>query len=241
MASVSTRLLARQEVAQGTLAFHLEKPDGFDFKPGQAFEVLLPRASAGSSGQDAGHAFSIVSAPHEHDLVFATRMRDSAYKRALAGLEIGAPLEIDGPFGSLTLHRKAERAGVLIAGGIGITPFISMIRHAVHSRSQQALVLVYSNRRPEDTAFLAELQAHAQALPHFTLHATMTDMAHSAHTWDGATGMVDAAFVQRATQGLPAPIYYVSGPPGLVQAMRETLTQAGVDDDDVRSEEFFGY
>ncbi len=241
MAHLTTRLLARQEVAQGTLAFHLEKPAGFAFKPGQAFEVILPGSNAGDSGQDAGHAFSIVSAPHEASLVFATRMRDSAYKRALGALAVGAPLEIDGPFGSLTLHKKAERAGVLIAGGIGITPFMSMVRHAAHSPSVQPLALLYSNRRPEDTAFLAELQAHAKSLPHFTLHATMTDMAHSSLPWGGATDTIDAAFIQRTTQGLPAPIFYVSGPPGLVQAMKDTLDKAGVDEDDVRSEEFYGY
>ncbi len=234
-------LLARQELAQGTMAFHLSKPPGFQFRPGQAFEIQLPDAPAGADGADRGHAFSIVSAPHEDELVFATRMRGSPYKRALAALAPGAPLDIDGPFGSLTLHGKAGRAGVLIAGGIGITPFMSMVRHAVHTASGQPLALLYSNRRPEDTAFLAELQAHARALPGFQLHATMTDMAHSAQPWDGATGLIDAAFVQRATAGLPEPIYYVSGPPALVQAMRQTLVQAGVDEDDIRSEEFFGY
>lgn len=234
-------LLAHREVAQGTMAFHLAKPAGFEFRPGQAFEIQLPGAPAGATGADWSHAFSIVSAPHEDELVFATRMRGSAYKNALAALAPGAPLDIDGPFGSLTLHRKAERAGVLIAGGIGITPFMSMIRHAVHTSSTQPLALLYSNRRPEDTAFLAELQEHARALPSFRLHATMTDMAHSTQPWSGATGLIDAAFVQRAIAGLPEPIFYVSGPPGLVQAMRETLEQAGVDEDDVRSEEFFGY
>ena len=234
-------LLARQELAQGTMAFHLSRPAGFDFRPGQAFEILLPDAPPAATGEDRGHAFSIVSAPHESELMFATRMRDSPYKRALAALPPGAALDIDGPFGSLTLHRKIERAGVLIAGGIGITPFMSMIRNAVQTHSTQPLALLYSNRRPEDTAFLAELQAHARALPSLALHATMTDMAHSNQPWSGATGMIDAAFIQRAIAGLPAPIFYVSGPPGLVQAMRQTLVQAGIDDDDVRSEEFFGY
>lgn len=236
-----SHLIARQELAQGTMAFHLSKPAGFAFRPGQAFEIQLPDAPASATGEERGHAFSIVSAPHEDELVFATRMRDSAYKRALAALPLGAPLDIDGPFGSLLLHQKAARAGVLIAGGIGITPFMSMIRHAAHTRSAQPLALLYSNRRPEDTAFWAELQAHAQALPSLGLHATMTDMAHSSAPWSGATAPIDAAFVQRAIAGLPAPIFYVSGPPGLVQAMRQTLVQAGVDEDDVRSEEFFGY
>ncbi|MFT3848983.1 MAG: FAD-dependent oxidoreductase [Propionivibrio sp.] len=241
MGTERSKILAREEVAQGTMAFHLAKPAGFEFRPGQAFEILLPGVAPVASSEERGHAFSIVSAPHEDELVFTTRMRDSAYKRALGALPIGAELDIDGPFGSLILHKNTARAGVLIAGGIGITPFMSMIRHAVHSQSQQPLALLYSNRRPEDAAFLGELQAHASAHPSFTLYATMTDMAHSTQAWSGATQHIDAAFVQRVTAQLPAPIFYVSGPPGLVQAMRQTLLQAGVDEDDMRSEEFFGY
>ncbi len=238
MATHTVKLVARQPVAQGTMAFHLEKPAGFEFRAGQALEVILPGAAEGDAGR---HAFSIVSAPHEGELVFATRMRDSAFKRALAVLPLGASLGIDGPFGSLTLHKKAERAGVLIAGGIGITPFMSMLRHAVEQRSAQTLVLLYSNRRPEDAAFLTELQALARRHPPLRLLATMTDMAHSTQAWDGATGHIDGAFVQRAVAGLPAPVFYVAGPPAMVEAMREALQDAGVDEDDVRSEEFFGY
>lgn len=238
MATHTVKLVARQPVAQGTMAFHLEKPAGFEFRAGQALEVILPGAAEGDAGR---HAFSIVSAPHEGELVFATRMRDSAFKRALVVLPLGASLGIDGPFGSLTLHKKAERAGVLIAGGIGITPFMSMLRHAVEQRSAQTLVLLYSNRRPEDAAFLTELQALARRHPPLRLLATMTDMAHSTQAWDGATGHIDGAFVQRAVAGLPAPVFYVAGPPAMVEAMREALQDAGVDEDDVRSEEFFGY
>lgn len=238
MATHTVKLVARQPVAQGTMAFHLEKPAGFEFRAGQALEVILPGAAEGDAGR---HAFSIVSAPHEGELVFATRMRDSAFKRALAVLPLGASLGIDGPFGSLTLHKKAERAGVLIAGGIGITPFMSMLRHAVEQRSAQTLVLLYSNRRPEDAAFLTELQALARRHPPLRLLATMTDMAHSTQAWDGATGHIDGAFVQRAVAGLPAPVFYVAGPPAMVEAMREALQDAGVDEDDVRSEEFYGY
>lgn len=238
MATYTVKLLAKQPVAQGTMAFHLEKPAGFEFRPGQAFEVILP---GGAEGEDGRHAFSIVSAPHEADLVFATRMRDSQFKRALGGLALGSSLDIDGPFGALTLHKKRERPGVLIAGGIGITPFMSMLRSAAEQHSEQTLVLLYSNRRPEDAAFLADLQALAQRNRHMRLLPTMTDMAHSSQTWDGPTGHIDSAVVQRAIAGLPAPIFYVAGPPTLVEVMRNTLVDAGVDEDDVRSEEFFGY
>ena len=239
MTTQTVHLKSKNEVANGTMAFHFEKPAGFEFRPGQAVDVILSGADAQSA--DGRHAFSIVSAPHEDEIVVATRMRDSAFKKALGSLPLGAAVELDGPFGSLTLHKKAERAGVLIAGGIGITPFMSMLRHAAHQHASQPLALLYSNRRPEDTAFLAELQALQQRHPPFRLVATMTEMEKSSQPWSGATGFVDAAFIRQAVKDLPAPVFYVCGPPGMVEAMRNILVEAGVDEDDVRSEEFYGY
>ncbi|HSW82480.1 MAG TPA: hypothetical protein VLH12_03350, partial [Usitatibacter sp.] len=102
VAAQSTRLRRHEAAAEGTMAFHFEKPAGFEFKAGQAVEVLLPDPAGGAN--DIGHAFSIVSAPFEDELVFATRMRDSAYKNALKALPPGAEVRLDGPFGSLTLH-----------------------------------------------------------------------------------------------------------------------------------------
>ena len=238
MATYTVKLLAKEPVAQGTMAFHLERPAGFEFRAGQAFEIILP---GGPEGEDGSHAFSIVTAPHEAELMFATRMRDSRFKRALGALPLGAELNIDGPFGSLTLHKNPARAAVLIAGGIGITPFMSMLRSAAEQQSQHKLVLLYSNRRPEDTAFLAELRQMEKTNPHFRLVATMTDMAQSSQSWSGETGIIDADYVKRATATLPAPIFYLCGPPGMVEAMRTMLTEAGYDEDDVRSEEFYGY
>ena len=239
VAAQSTRLRRHEAAAEGTMAFHFEKPAGFEFKAGQAVEVLLADPAGGAN--DIGHAFSIVSAPFEDELVFATRMRDSAYKKALKALAPGAEVKLDGPFGSLTLHNKRSRAAVFVAGGIGITPFMSILRQAAHDRLDQDLMLLYSNRRPEDAAFLEELQALERANPRFRLVATMTEMAGSARKWNGQTGMLDAATIRAAVSALPEAIFYLAGPPPMVAALRATLAEAGIDDDDIRTEEFFGY
>lgn len=241
MSEYSVRLTARQQVAEGTMAFCFEKPLGFVYKPGQAIDLILPGPHADSHSSDIRHTFSIVSAPHEGELTVATRMRDSAFKHALGALAIGTAISIDGPFGSLTLHKNPAHAAVLIAGGIGITPFMSMLRHAARQQLPQDLLLLYSNRRPEDAAFLGELQQLATVNPRFHLLATMTDMAQSAQAWDGASGKFDAARIQQDIVGLAEPVFYVSGPPAMVAAMRRELIDAGIDEDQVRSEEFHGY
>jgi len=164
--------------------------------------------------------------------VIATRMRDTPYKRALAQLAPGAAVRFEGPFGSMTLHKKAERAAVFIAGGIGITPFMSMLRQSVRDGMPQRIALIYSNRGRTDAAFIDELEAIARSNPGLRLVSTMTE--------EGG-GLVDASMISEAARGLASPVYYVVGPPSMVEAMRATLAQAGVDEDDVRSEDFYGY
>ena len=235
-----TTLAARESIADGTMAFHFLRPAGFEFKPGQAIDLVL---SAETGADDAGlrHAFSIVSAPFEDELVIATRMRDSAFKRRLGALAVGAQVTIDGPFGSLTLHQNPARAAVLIAGGIGITPLMSMLRQAAHEQRSQRLILLYSNRRPEDAAFLGELQRLETQNRNFRLHATMTQIEASHQAWHGPTGQIDAPRLKTVVPDPGAAVFYVVGPPAIVEGMRLTLAAAGIADDDIRSEEFYGY
>jgi ferredoxin-NADP reductase len=237
MPNYQTTLAGREALAEGTLAFRFEKPAGFSFKAGQAvvLELLDPPDEEGQKRR----TFSLVSAPFESELIVATRMRDTAFKRALKALPEGASVKLMGPIGQFTLD--AARSAVFIAGGIGITPFMSMLRQAARERSAQPLRLLYSNRRPEDAAFLAELQALERGNANFRLDATMTDMGRSSSRWNGHKGVVDAELIRSCTGGLHAPLYYVVGPPAMVLAMQETLRAAGVAEDAILTEEFYGY
>jgi ferredoxin-NADP reductase len=219
-------LVGRGEVAFGTMAFRLSRPAGFEFRAGQSATVALIQPPP--QPNSAQRIFSLASAPFESELMVATRMRDaSAFKQALKALPIGSKLKLRGPRGVMTLHEDASRAAVFIAGGIGITPFMSMLRQAAHERAARPLFLLYSNRRPQDAAFLAELQAMSGV----RLMARMTD----------AEGFVDEATVKRFAADAPAPVYYLAGPPAMVNAMKAVLRDAGVADADVRSEQFYGY
>ena len=241
MSSFETRLIRREDIAEGTMAFSVEKPSGFAFKPGQAIDLDLGTSAEASGADSTRHTFSIVSAPFQNELTIATRMRDSIYKQTLKALPLDSPLRIEGPFGSLTLHKDRTRPAILIAGGIGMTPFMSMLRQAAQDQLLQELTLIYSNRRPEDAAFLAELQNLELANKHFHLVATMTQMHQSTSPWKGQTGLIDQALLKKVAGDLSRPIYYLAGPPALVESMRTTMNMADIDDDNIRSEEFFGY
>jgi ferredoxin-NADP reductase len=235
MSAIPITLTRRETVARGTESFHFSKPSGFAYKAGQTIDLAID-----IDGKEEKHTFSLITAPHEEDIAIATRMRDSDFKRALGKLPVGAALAIEGPFGSFALHNDVKRPAVLIAGGIGITPFLSMLRHQAQSRPERTLTLLYSNRLPEDAAFLAELQSFEKALPAFRLIATMTK-ADATSSWTGPKGHIDAARLRAVASKSASAIYYVAGPPAMVAALRTLLGEVGVDDDDVRSEDFPGY
>jgi ferredoxin-NADP reductase len=235
----SVKLKNHREVAESTMAFWFEKPEGFTFKPGQFIELSLIDPPE-TDEQGNARAFSIASAPHENDLMIATRIREVAFKIVLEMLQPGSEVKLEGPFGDLVLHNRASHPAVILAGGIGITPFRSMVMHAAQEKLPHRIFLFYSNRRPEDTPFLDELHSLEQKNSNYKLIATMTQPAKSTKPWDGETGYIDQQMLSRYVKD-DSPIYYIAGPPAMVHGLRSMLNGAGIDDDDIRAEEFAGY
>ena len=240
MAIYKVKLKGRQEIATGTMAFHFEKPEGFSYKAGQLGDLTLANPpETDAEGNTRG--FSFASAPYEDDLMVATRMRDTAFKRVLKTMTIETELSLDAPYGSLTLHDDARIPAVFLSGGIGVTPVRSIILQATHDKLPHKIVVFYSNRRPEDAAFLDELAEAQKRNPKFTLIGTMTQMEKSSKTWSGERGFVTQAMLLKSVHDLSLPIFYISGPPAMVTAMRKILDDAGVKDNKIRTEEFSGY
>jgi uncharacterized protein YeaO (DUF488 family) len=122
-----------------------------------------------------------------------------------------------------------------------VTPVRSIVLQAVHDDVPHRILVFDSNRRPEDAAFLDELMEPQKKNPNYTFVGTMTEMEKSYREWHGETGYITKAMLLKYVGDLTLPIYYIDGPPAMVTAMRETLGEAGVDDDNVRTEEFSGY
>jgi ferredoxin-NADP reductase len=236
----TTRILDRQTVAEGTMAFRFEKPSGFTFRPGQTVDLTLPRLPDSVAGGNV-RTFSLADDPDAEALTVATRLRGSAFKNEFSSMPVGSSFEMQGPFGDFTLPNRDTRWVVLLAGGIGITPFRAMARAAAHRKLAHRIVLFYGNRRPEDSAYLDELMALPGENPRFTCVPVMSEMQKSARPWTGARGFIDANLMATPLQDAVDPIYFIAGPPGMVTALRGMLQGAGVDDDDIRTEEFPGY
>ena len=234
-----SHLVRRQLVADDTMAFYFAKPDGYQFVAGQSFQMTLIDPPPKDDRKGATREFTIASAPHESELMVATRLRDSAFKDMLKDAPPGTTVQISEADGDLILHRDPSRPAVLIAGGIGITPFLSIARHAAREALPHPLYLFYSNWRPGLAAFLPELDQLQQANPQFRLIATMTEP--DAASWSGETGVIDAELLKRHLPDLVSPVYYLAGPPTMTLAMLELLQDLGVVDDDIKSAEFYGY
>lgn len=231
------KLIARQEVAKNTFVFIFEKPPGFIFSPGQyaGFTLIDPKET------DAGgntRRFSLLSSPNDDYLSIATRFQPSAYKRILNSLPIGSEVKLAGPSGNFTLQEDQQIPAVFIAGGIGITPFYSIIKTATQQQSSQSLYLFYGNQSPEDAAFLAELIQLQKENSHFKL---ITTMANPNDTWVGETGFITHTMIKKYVPDLSTPLYYICGSPAMVTTLQETLIEMDIPADKIKVEDFPGY
>jgi ferredoxin-NADP reductase len=222
------------------MAFQFERPRNFLFNAGQFVDLALIGARPdGSDGLT--HTFSIASSPFAEEIVVATRMRDTAFKRALSILPIGAEVRIKGPMGSFTLHKNVSRPALFLAGGIGIAPFLSMLSYAARNKLHPTISLFYANRYLEDAAFMDTLQGLEGSTENFRFVPTLTRVANPSEGWQGETGHISSEVLSKHVSNLQGSICYVAGPPTMVSAARLALNEAGVDEDDIRTEEFAGY
>lgn len=232
----NVKLIKKEEVANETMAFHFSKPEGFIFKAGQFGDfTLLNPSETDEEGNVRG--FSLAHAPYEADLMIATRMRDTAFKRVLKTLPLGTELKLDAPYGNFVLHKTETTPAVFLTGGIGVTPVRSIIAQASYDKLPHKITLFYSNKTPQDTAFLQDLQSFAKENSNFTFVPVMT----RDEAWQGDKGHITKDMLTKYVPDLTTPIYYLSGPASMVATMRQILTDAQVNEDNIRTEEFSGY
>lgn len=208
------KLLDKKDVAKDTAAFWFERPVGYNFVAGQhtAWTLINPSET---DAEGNGREFSFASSPSEKNLMIASRMRDTAFKRVLHNLPIGTKIEIGEPEGSFVLHSDSSRPAIFLAGGIGITPFRSIILDA----KSRNIVLFSINRTPQESPFLNELGA--------------------INIFTSQTGHLTFDQIKPYLTGNP--VYYIAGPPAMVRAFREMLIANNIDDLSIKSEDFEGY
>ena len=227
-----TRIVSSRPLTPSTRAIEPEKPAGFTFRPTQFTFLQLQT----EEGMDA-RPMSLATSPTRPHLEYAVRLSDSAYKRAFAALQPNDEVRVFGPIGDFVLHET--RPAVLLAGGIGITPFKGMAEYAADKALPIPIRLVYSNRSEGEIVYRHELEALEKQNARFRVLHTLTRTSDD--RWPGQTGRIDQELLHEATRDLADPIYYVSGTPSMVVGMLRLLRGLDIPDASIEVEAFRGY
>ena len=211
---------------------HFKLETKISFRPGQYLLVLLPVTDP--KGND--RSFSIASSPTEDDIIIATRQTDSIFKNKFESLKKGEQVEAKGPYGSFTLDES--KPAIMLSGGIGITPLRCMIEYATHKKLKVPITLFYANRNPEEIAFKKDLDEWQKLNKNLKVVYTVNEEDEK---WTGLTGYVDEKMIKNNVKISKDTLFYICGPPAMVDAMVNLLKSIKIDDARIRIEHFTGY
>jgi ferredoxin-NADP reductase len=237
---LALRLKERREIGNGILAFAFEYPQGFSHRLGQYMEWTLPLGELDERGNR--RYFSIASSPTESELLIAARFypKSSRYKQVMAAMEAGDQIVAAELSGDFVLPRDPKVPLVFIAGGIGITPFRSMLKYLTDSGEKRDIVLIYSSSRADQIVFRDVFAEAGRAIGLKTVY-TLTDQSHLPADWDGEKGYIDEAMIRRSVPDFDKRTYFISGSPEMVETVKKSLRAAGVRRWKIRSDYFPGY
>jgi glycine betaine catabolism B len=215
-----------------TMSFRFSRPADYDFVAGQWFIITFP-------GEDGPltHHFTHSNAPGEPFLEFTTRLTGSTFKRAMQDMAPGTEVTLEGPFGGFVLKDTIERA-VFLTGGIGVTPVRSILRDLAERDDDRAVTVFYGNESEETITFADELAALERDLTNLRVHHVLS---RPNPEWSGRQGHVRAEVLAEELEDRNAWHYFISGPPGMVQAMRDMLRELDVPRRQITLENFEGY
>ncbi|MFH1235398.1 MAG: FAD-dependent oxidoreductase [Parcubacteria group bacterium] len=240
MPEIPLILKEKREIAHNTMEFVFEKPAGFDYKPGQFMTLIYPDQPY-TDAKGNRRSMSFASSPTEPEISFGMRMSMSAYKRSLTDAPIGAKLSGIGPAGRFLLPEDPAAELVFLAGGIGITPFRSMVKYLTDKNIPSKATLIYCNNCLRDTSYLPEFTAWEKQNPNLKLMVTMTDPDQVEKEWTGRCGLITEELLKEVVSDIVKPTYMIVGPPGMVEAMVRLLKSLNVLETQIKIEKFTGY
>jgi ferredoxin-NADP reductase/Na+-transporting NADH:ubiquinone oxidoreductase subunit NqrB len=214
-------------LADNLSGLHFDKPAALKFLPGQYLEWTLPYSFKNVDSRGNRRSFSIASSPTEDNLHIGVKYYEpsSVFKKQLSHLEAGQTIQVARPAGDFILPNDQNQPLIFIAGGIGITPFRSMIKYLVDTKQSRNITLFYSASTGGEFAYKDVFEA-AKAV---------------GVTTNYVVGRIDKDKVLETIKALSTPLIYISGPNALVQAYKSTLRQSGVPIKQIKTDYFSGY
>ena len=210
------------------------------FKPGQYLEWTLGHKKADNRGNR--RYFTIASSPTEKELLLGVKFypKPSSFKKALAYMNDGDTIIASQLSGDFVLPRNRKRKLVFIAGGIGITPFRSMIKYLIDTKQKRDIVLIYSNKTEKDIVYKDIFDLASQ---YFNLKIiyTLTDLRGRQTNLAGRRGSIDGRMILEEIKDWEERTYYISGPPSMVASTEKVIKNLGLSSNHIKTDFFPGF
>lgn len=241
---VKLKVIEKKLESPDALTFYFKPAEPFEWKPGQYLRYHIDDPDADERGGN--RFFSIASAPFENHVQLTTKIakeKGSTFKQFLQKMDVGDEIEAFGPSGHFIME-DAQNEYVLIAGGIGITPFRAILMDLEHQGKPLNVTLIYANRTRE-TVFKEELERLASKYPEFKIYYIISEEPviekQLTENIYQIPGRVDENLIRRLIPDLQKPIYYISGPESMVMTLERILWDMGIPKDRTNQDYFSGY
>jgi ferredoxin-NADP reductase len=203
------------------------------YKPGQYFFITINH-----DGKELTHHFSFSSSPTEKNhFEFTKKFTDHEYSIALKAAKVGDWARIDAAYGQFTFEGEYSKIA-LLAGGIGITPFMSICKYATDKGLESKITLFYGCRTEQDIAFRREFEELAKRNKNLKIHFVLNQADSE---WKGATGIISADMIRNELPDYKENVFYCCGPPPMVQAMQKMIESLSMPKEQLKLEYFTGY
>ncbi|MFB6215452.1 MAG: ferredoxin--NADP reductase [Candidatus Aenigmatarchaeota archaeon] len=213
--------------------FTLDPERDVDFVPGQFSVFSIPDDE---EHEDAEKPFTFANSPVSGRLEITVK-EVGDFTTALHSLESGDRLEMSEPFGSpLEFNEDVEEDVVFLAGGSGITPFMSALRYSMDKNLGNDITVIYSNKTQKDIIYREDLERLAQTSENIDVFHTLT--REEPDGWDGETGRIDEDMVEKYVDNIQDKLWYVCGPMDMAKAMEDMLSDMGVPGEKIKTEEW---
>jgi len=213
-------------------SFRFHKPARMDYSAGQYMIVTIK-----SEGMGLRKPFTISSSPTEQDfLEFTKKLTKHPFSKALDALKVGGQVQIEAPFGNFIFKGEYDKIAML-AGGIGITPLRCMIRYATDNKLKTNIILLYSNILEDEIVFKNEIEEMKIQNENLNVVYTVTQPSEK---WNGFTGIINREMIQKVIPDYIDRVFYICGPPGMVDAMVVILKSLNIHEKQIKKEQFVG-
>ena len=234
------KLKNKIKLNQSTYDFVFDNQKRINYQPGQYMEWTLPHKESDNRGNR--RYFTLASSPTENDLKIGVKFYEapSSFKKSLWAMDGKEEIAASQLAGDFVLPKNPNQKLVFIAGGIGITPFRSMLKYLLDTGQKRSIIVFYSNKTANEIVYTGVLNEAGKKLGIKTIY-NLTDTNNIPNWWQGKIGFINESIIKQEAPDYKERIFYISGPPTMVAAYEKMLATMGVSKKQIKTDFFPGF